>query len=1573
MLTHRTVIVIIDADESDRDYEHQLQQDGSLAYKIITQNYSQQIGVQWGSQLIDGILLALTSPHADSINAIAQLQAQMGDRCPPIVVIDDGDAEMVVRAFKTGAADYLVREKMTPDDLRQAMRSAIVNAELKREFQRSQEQFQTSVENMLDCFGIFSAIRDDAGEIVDFRIDYLNAAACENNQMAKEMQIGRGLCELFPGHRTSGLFEEYCQLVATGEPLIKDSLIHEDIYGDRRLVRAYDIRASKLNDGFVASWRDISDRKRLELELRFSLKNLQQQQKKIQRLIETAPIGIAIGSATGEVKVINDAMLELHGYTRQEFAQQGMNWHEFIPPELSGQTEPVMAQLRHQGFLPPHEKELLRRDGTRVPIWISATQWLDGENDHIAFAIDLTEQKQAEAVIQQLNHDLANRVSELQTLFEIIPVGIAIATDPDCLQMQSNAYLRQLLGVSGGRNVSKSAPPQEQPPYRTFRNGQEVAAADLPMQMAARLGVDVRDAEFEILLADGTVCQMLAYATPLRDEQQQIRGCIGAFVDITERHQTAAALKASQQRYQELAEAMPQMVWTADVTGAVNYWNQRWYDYTGLTPAESMGVEGVNTVHPKERDHTLEKWRQSVANGQTFEMEYRIRRVDGVYHWFISRGVPTRDSQGKITGWIGTITDIDHQKQLEQKLIEEIANHERSQAILQAFIAASPTVLVLFDRQLRFLYANEALAKINGLPLSEHLGKTLWDVVPQMAPQFAPLLLEVMETQQPVLNLEFSGEVRPGVFRHTIANHYPVCLSNGEVIGVGVAVMDVTHLTQAKQELAASEARFRTLADNISQFAWMADANGAIFWYNQRWYDYTGTTLAEMTGWGWQKVHHPEHVERVVQKFRQAMETGEIWEDTFPLRGKDGQYRWFLSRAIPVYNEQGQVLQWFGTNTDITDLRQTEIALQEVYIQLEAALTAGLIYTWRWQISENLVFTDRSSAHLFGVDPETAIAGLPVEQFLNAIHPEDLPLVTAAIKRAIVYREDYVAEYRIINADGQERWVIARGRVEYDANGKAIAFPGVLADITDRKCSEAALRQSEDRLRMAIESAQLGTWDLNLSTNQLIWDAGCKAMFGLPPEAETSLEVFYAGLHPEDRDRLERVVQDALNPASSGNYDVEYRTIGIHDGIERWVKAKGQAYFDPAGHPLRFIGTVLDITEQKRAEAEREQLFQQEQAAREAAERANRIKDEFLAVLSHELRSPLNPILGWTKLLQSRKLDQSKTAEALATIERNVKLQTQLIDDLLDVAKILRGKLSLNLTSVNLSFIIAAAIDTVTTAATAKSISIQTQLPDIGQVSADAARLQQIVWNLLSNAVKFTPNGGRVDIELQKVGDRAEIIIKDTGKGISPDFLPHLFESFRQEDASITRKYGGLGLGLAIVRQLVEAHGGIIKADSPGIGLGATFTVCLPLLKGLPEIPQPEQFLAEILDLTGIRVLAVDDDSDARELLTVLLSQQGAEVVTVNSAAEVLATLEFFQPDVIVSDIGMPDVDGYTLIQQIRALPPQKGGQIPAIALTAYARVDDRQRALNSGYQKHVTKPLDPEKLVQAVIALTKN
>ncbi len=365
------------------------------------------------------------------------------------------------------------------------------------------------------------------------------------------------------------------------------------------------------------------------------------------------------------------------------------------------------------------------------------------------------------------------------------------------------------------------------------------------------------------------------------------------------------------------------------------------------------------------------------------------------------------------------------------------------------------------------------------------------------------------------------------------------------------------------------------------------------------------------------------------------------------------------------------------------------------------------------------------------------------------------------------------------------------------------------------------------------------------------------------------------------------------------------------------------------------------------------------------------IKDEFLAVLSHELRTPLNPILGWSKLLQRGKLNPEKTNLAIATIERNAQIQVQLIDDLLDISRILQGKMSLSASPIDLNAVISAALETVRLAAETKSIQIHTTISAImGVVIGDAGRLQQVVWNLLSNAVKFTPEGKQVTVALSQVENQAQIQITDTGKGIRTDFLPYVFEHFRQEDGATTRKFGGLGLGLAIVRQIVEMHGGTVTVDSPGVGLGATFTVKIPLAPQLTEAPILNQSPIKESDLSGIHILVVDDETDSREFIAFVLEERGAIVTAVGSGTDALQAIAQSIPNIIISDIGMPEMDGYMLMRQIRTLGLEQGGQIPAIALTAYAGELDRKLAIAAGFQRHVPKPIDPEALVAIVVEM---
>ncbi|MEW6736093.1 MAG: ATP-binding protein [Acidobacteriota bacterium] len=404
-----------------------------------------------------------------------------------------------------------------------------------------------------------------------------------------------------------------------------------------------------------------------------------------------------------------------------------------------------------------------------------------------------------------------------------------------------------------------------------------------------------------------------------------------------------------------------------------------------------------------------------------------------------------------------------------------------------------------------------------------------------------------------------------------------------------------------------------------------------------------------------------------------------------------------------------------------------------------------------------------------------------------------------------------------------------------------------------------------------------------------------------------------------------------------------------------------------------------EISERKRVEEERSQLLIREQKAREEAESANRVKDEFLATVSHELRTPLTPMLGWIKMLCSGRLDQAASAQALEVIERNVRLQAHLVDDLLDVSRIITGKLHLDIRSIELAGVIETTVNILRPTIDTKQINLQMVIePEVGAIAGDPDRLQQVVWNLLSNAIKFTPKGGQIEIRLERINSKARITVSDTGEGISPEFLPYMFERFRQADSSRTRKYGGLGLGLAIVRHLVELHGGTVHADSLGVGQGAKITVELPLLAittnrcGLitPHTNACDDVSVAYTPLIGLRVLVVDDEPDTRELLTRVLTKYGADVKTCASATETLELLPQWQPDVLLADIGMSVEDGYDLIRKVRALQPQSVADVPAAALTAYASSEDRLRALSAGFQVHVSKPVEPNELIAVIAGL---
>jgi PAS domain S-box-containing protein len=617
-------------------------------------------------------------------------------------------------------------------------------------------------------------------------------------------------------------------------------------------------------------------------------------------------------------------------------------------------------------------------------------------------------------------------------------------------------------------------------------------------------------------------------------------------------------------------------------------------------------------------------------------------------------------------------------------------------------------------------------------------------------------------------------------------------------------------------------------------------------------------------------------------------------------------------------------------------------------------------------------------ARMYGYERADELVGVRLDSLLVPSDPANREYLLAFIRSG----------YRLNDAESHERDRVGQDKyflnnlVGTIENGCVIRAWGTQRDVSVRRRTEEALRESEERLRLALEAGQMGIWDWNMVTGDVRWSSNLEALHGLEPQSFAgTFEAFLALLHPDDRDRFVSTVQAAVE--HGGSYEAEFRVVPPNRPL-RWMLGKGQTFAGADGKPTRMIGMGIDVTGRKRteedlresvtrlerAEQDIQQLFVLEREARADAERSNRAKDEFLATLSHELRSPLSAALSWTHMLRRGQLDREKTARALETIERTTRLQVRLIEDLLDISRIVSGKLTVETGVVDLRAVIESAVEATRGAVDARQLRFAVEPPaELLLVAGDAARLEQVFGNLLANAIKFTPAGGAITIAWRRVDGDVETTVRDTGIGIAPEVMPHIFDRFRQADSSTTRRHGGLGLGLAIVRHLIELHGGSIRAESAGTGMGTVMRIRLPLdvsleLGGDPPRAAIGGRTAAPRQLAGVRVLIVDDEADVRDFLATALMLAGAEVASAASVTEAQARLAAGTPDVVLSDLAMPDCDGYTFLRELRAA----GRTMPVIALTALASATDRQRALTAGFDVHLAKPAEPPVLIATIL-----
>jgi PAS domain S-box-containing protein len=720
-----------------------------------------------------------------------------------------------------------------------------------------------------------------------------------------------------------------------------------------------------------------------------------------------------------------------------------------------------------------------------------------------------------------------------------------------------------------------------------------------------------------------------------------------------------------------------------------------------------------------------------------------------------------------------------------------------------------------------------------------------------------------------------------------------------------------------------------------------------------------------------------EDAPKVDEEFRKSVAEKTNFDAEFRIRDSKGEIRWNSCTGQPQLDENGNVTHVVGFCRDITENKKNELALRdsESFVRsILDSLPAHIAVINRsgeivavnkaWlKFAENNCFEDQL--------PATGIGQNYLKISENsAAFEEDTENVVGKLRMVLAGESDGFSYEYPCNSPTEERWFYLQTSAMKD--GAVISH----IDISARKRAETDLRNSEEFNRSIFENSPdcVKVLELDGTLHSMNSNGLCILEIDdfTPFDGKPWTDLW-------EGDENEAAYQ-AIETARSGKTARFEGFCKTAKGTLKYWDVSVAPIFDATGKPIRLISTSRDITDRREGEKEREILLENEKTARRDAEIANRLRDEFLATVSHELRAPLNSILGWGRLLQKGQLDDLTTEKAISTIVRNAESQNRLIEDLLDVSRIISGKLRLEVMTIKPINIVESALETVRPAAEAKGIKIQISGErDISHISGDPNRLQQVIWNLLSNAIKFTPQDGEVKLEIERTDDFVEIRVKDSGVGIKEEFLPYVFDRFRQADASSIRKFGGLGLGLAIVRHITEMHGGTVHAESAGENQGSTFIVRLPLIVQSDEDDEAMEARSKIqtiepdmeLQLNGMLILVVDDEEDTRQLLVQSLTFYGATVITADSAKTAFTEILDKNPDLMVSDIGMPDEDGYSLIRRVRALPDKQHNAIPAIALTAFTRAQDRMRALTSGYQNHVSKPVEPDELATVIASLT--
>ncbi|HEY7189516.1 MAG TPA: PAS domain S-box protein [Vicinamibacterales bacterium] len=903
-------------------------------------------------------------------------------------------------------------------------------------------------------------------------------------------------------------------------------------------------------------------------------------------------------------------------------------------------------------------------------------------------------------------------------------------------------------------------------------------------------------------------------------------------------------------------------------------------------------------------------------------------------------------------------------------------NIPAAHAYLGAIVESSDDAILSKDLNGIIQSCNAAGARMFGYSPNELIGQSVRILIPPERQHEEDDILQHIRAGERIDHFEtvrLRKDGRPIDISLTVS---PVRDGDGRIIGASKIARDITEQKRAR----AARSYLAAIVESSEDAILSKDLDGIIQSCNAKAEELFGYTAAELVNRSIRVLIPPDrHAEE--DEILARIRRGERIEHFETVRlAKDGRFIEVSLSISPIRDRDGRIIGIAKLARDITEQRRIARALdaQREWFRVTLGSIGDAVIAS--DADGSVTYMNEPAQRLTGWTTNEAI-GQPLANVFNIVnektrkpveHPADLVLRTGHVVG--------LANHTVLIArNGVERPIADSAAPIRDADGRIIGVVLVFRDVTEARRAEEELAEQREWFETTLESIGDAVIATDVNGHVVFMNPIAEHLTGwrLAEARGRSCTGIFNIINENTRRTVQSPVSRVL--ADGAVVGLANHTVLIAaDGTERPI--------DDSGAPIRsrdgrIVGVVLvfrDVTERRRAELERrdaalerERLLEAERAARADAERANRVKDEFVAMVSHELRTPLNAILGWTQLMVEPGVGADVVTRGLGVIRRNTRLQTQLISDLLDMSRILSGKLRLDIAQIDLRSVVSDAIDTVQHNADDKRIAIRRELDNAaGLIAGDPGRIQQIVWNLLSNAIKFTAEGGQITVRLRKSGLDAEIAVTDTGVGIRPEFLPQLFDRFHQADQSITRRFGGLGLGLSIVKHLAELHGGTVRAHSAGIGQGATFTVVLPSsIAAVVDAPLnvvPRDSVQPHDSLRGIRILVVEDERDTCEFLDRFLTGHGAQVVIARSAAQALALIDD-KVDMIVGDIGLPDVDGYDLMRRIRKLPANAGGAMPAIALTAYARTEDRTRAFNAGFQAHLAKPIEPAELVATI------